>query len=104
MNSPTRRCFPAASGASPAEVDWADKNYLVVDDFVGIRQLLRESLRSLGAKNIDQASSGGEAMGLLSRIRYDVVCATTTSARARTASRCWKRRACATWSIRARCG
>jgi len=55
------------------EVDWASKNYLVVDDFVGVRQLLRESLRSLGARNIDQASSGGEAMGLLSRIRYDVV-------------------------------
>jgi tetratricopeptide (TPR) repeat protein len=55
------------------QVDWAAKNYLVVDDFVGIRQLLRESLRSLGAKNIDQASSGGEAMGLLARIRYDVV-------------------------------
>jgi tetratricopeptide (TPR) repeat protein len=56
-----------------AQIDWADKNYLVVDDFVGIRQLLRESLRSLGAKNIDQASSGGEAMALLAKIRYDVV-------------------------------
>ena len=55
------------------QVDWAAKNYLVVDDFVGIRQLLRESLRNLGAKNIDQASSGGEAIALLSRIRYDVV-------------------------------
>ncbi|MFL6710283.1 MAG: tetratricopeptide repeat protein [Massilia sp.] len=56
-----------------ADVDWASKNYLVVDDFIGIRQLLRESLRNLGARNIDQASSGGEAMGLLARIRYDVV-------------------------------
>ncbi|MDQ2823621.1 MAG: response regulator [Pseudomonadota bacterium] len=55
------------------EVAWADKNYLIVDDFVGVRQLLRESLRNLGARNIDQASSGGEAMGLLARIRYDVV-------------------------------
>ena len=54
-------------------VDWAGKNYLVVDDFVGIRQLLRESLRNLGARNIDQASSGGEAMALLAKIRYDVV-------------------------------
>ncbi|RYF01168.1 MAG: response regulator, partial [Oxalobacteraceae bacterium] len=59
--------------ASIDQVDWADKHYLVVDDFVGVRQLLRESLRSLGAKNIDQASSGGEAMGLLARVRYDVV-------------------------------
>ncbi len=54
-------------------VDWSAKNYLVVDDFIGIRQLLRESLRNLGAKNIDQASSGGEAMALLARVRYDVV-------------------------------
>jgi tetratricopeptide (TPR) repeat protein len=64
---------PVAAAMAADQVDWAAKNYLVVDDFVGIRQLLRESLRSLGAKNIDQASSGGEAMGLLARIRYDVV-------------------------------
>ncbi len=55
------------------QVDCAGKTYLVVDDFVGVRQLLRESLRSLGARNIDQASSGGEAMGLLAKLRYDVV-------------------------------
>ncbi|HWJ93983.1 MAG TPA: response regulator, partial [Telluria sp.] len=55
------------------QVDWASKSYLVVDDFAGVRQLLRESLRSLGAKTIDQATSGGEAMGLLGKIRYDVV-------------------------------
>lgn len=68
-----RSPFEAPGASSLANVDWAEKNYLVVDDFIGIRQLLRESLRNLGAKNIDQASSGGEAMGLLSRIRYDVV-------------------------------
>ena len=68
MNAPATAPVKAAG-----EIDWADKNYLIVDDFVGVRQLLRESLRSLGAKNIDQASSGGEAMGLLARIRYDVV-------------------------------
>ncbi|MDB5754448.1 MAG: response regulator receiver protein [Massilia sp.] len=64
---------PADTAAGLAQVDWADKHYLVVDDFVGVRQLLRESLRNLGARNIDQASSGGEAIALLSRIRYDVV-------------------------------
>jgi len=63
--------YAEVPGAS--QIDWAGKNYLVVDDFIGVRQLLRESLRSLGAKNIDQASSGGEAMGLLARVRYDVV-------------------------------
>jgi tetratricopeptide (TPR) repeat protein len=56
-----------------AGVDWAEKRYLLVDDFVGIRQLLRESLRNLGAKHIDQAASGGEAMVLLAKTRYDVV-------------------------------
>ncbi|MBW8897890.1 MAG: response regulator [Massilia sp.] len=72
MNTPVTGSANAPVKAV-TEIDWADKNYLVVDDFVGVRQLLRESLRSLGAKNIDQASSGGEAMGLLARIRYDVV-------------------------------
>ncbi|KQV33779.1 tetratricopeptide repeat-containing response regulator [Massilia sp. Root335] len=72
MNAPAN--VPAnAPAKTVGEIGWADKNYLIVDDFVGVRQLLRESLRSLGAKNIDQASSGGEAMGLLTRIRYDVV-------------------------------
>lgn len=69
----TRSPFDAQGAGSIANVDWAEKNYLVVDDFIGIRQLLRESLRNLGAKNIDQASSGGEAIGMLSRVRYDVV-------------------------------
>jgi tetratricopeptide (TPR) repeat protein len=64
---------PEAANVRIKDVPWADKNYLIVDDFVGIRQLLRESLRNLGARNIDQASSGGEAMSLLGRIRYDVV-------------------------------
>lgn len=66
---------PAAPAAPKVleQIDWASKHYLIVDDFVGIRQLLRESLRSLGARNIDQASSGGEAMGLLGKLRYDVV-------------------------------
>src|SRR3954470_21503239 len=59
--------------ANQAPINWADKHYLIVDDFVGIRQLLRESLRSLGAKHIDQASGGGEAVALLARTRYDVI-------------------------------
>ncbi|MEN3274713.1 MAG: hypothetical protein V7631_503 [Massilia sp.] len=63
----------ANTGGKDAPIDWAGKNYLVVDDFVGVRQLLRESLRSLGARNIDQAASGGEAIALLAKVRYDVV-------------------------------
>jgi tetratricopeptide (TPR) repeat protein len=65
MNSPVER--------KAEQIDWAGKNYLVVDDFIGVRQLLRESLRSLGARNIDQAASGGEAIALLAKTRYDVV-------------------------------
>jgi len=65
MNSPVER--------KTEQIDWAGKNYLVVDDFIGVRQLLRESLRSLGARNIDQAASGGEAIALLAKTRYDVV-------------------------------
>jgi len=63
----------SAPASSTAEIDWEEKRYLIIDDFVGIRQLLRESLRNLGAKHIDQASSGGEAMVLLAKTRYDVV-------------------------------
>lgn len=68
-----RTVLDATIATTSHMVDWAEKNYLIVDDFVGIRQLLRESLRNLGARNIDQASSGGEAMALLARVRYDVV-------------------------------
>jgi tetratricopeptide (TPR) repeat protein len=64
---------PGTVTAAMAAVDWTAKNYLIVDDFVGIRQLLRESLRNLGAKHIDQAGSGGEAMTLLAKTHYDVV-------------------------------
>lgn len=63
----------AVLAAKAEPIDWAGKHYLVVDDFIGVRQLLRESLRSLGARNIDQAASGSEAIGLLARVRYDVV-------------------------------
>jgi tetratricopeptide (TPR) repeat protein len=54
-------------------IDWASKHYLLIDDFAGIRQLLRESLRNLGARLIDQAGSGNEAMTMLVKNRYDVV-------------------------------
>ncbi|XLZ68076.1 response regulator [Massilia sp. SR12] len=73
MNAPavTLPVSPAPDAASG--INWAEKRYLIVDDFVGVRQLLREALRSLGARHIDQASSGGEAIGLLTRIQYDVI-------------------------------
>lgn len=69
----TSALHPAAVAAAAANIDWTEKRYLIVDDFVGIRQLLRETLRNLGAKHFDQAASGGEAMTMLSKTHYDVV-------------------------------
>ncbi len=71
MSEPAKLNASLATGSQ--HIDWSTKAYLVVDDFIGVRQLLRESLRNLGAKQIDQASSGGEAMAMLQRTRYDVV-------------------------------
>lgn len=65
-----------SSGAGAADSQlpvWRDQHYLLVDDFQGMRQLLRESLRNLGARYVDQAGTGGEAMTLLQQSRYDVV-------------------------------
>jgi tetratricopeptide (TPR) repeat protein len=73
MNAPAVTTPTAAAPEKEPGINWGDKRYLIVDDFVGVRQLLREALRSLGARHIDQASSGGEAMGLLARVQYDVI-------------------------------
>lgn len=62
---------PLAVDAS--SIGWAEKHYLLVDNFTGIRQLLRESLRNLGARHIDQAATGNEALVMLAKTRYDVV-------------------------------
>ncbi|WP_338844940.1 response regulator [Massilia sp. W12] len=64
---------PSNGSAALRSTDWKDLHYLLVDHTKGMRQLLRESLRSLGARYIDQASSGGEAIGLLTQTHYDVV-------------------------------
>lgn len=57
----------------PLEASWKDQRYLLVDSALAMRQLLRESLRSLGAKHVDQAGSGGEAVSMLQQTRYNVV-------------------------------
>jgi len=63
----------APGDATARSVNWTDKHYLVVDDCASIRQLLRESLRKMGAKSIDQAMDGAEAIALISNKRYDVI-------------------------------
>ncbi len=52
---------------------FATKNYLIIDDFQGMRTMMREMLRIFGGKNIDAAANASEAMSLLEKNRYDVV-------------------------------
>lgn len=65
--------FPT-TGKAP-EADFSTKTFLVVDDFQGMRSILRDILRNCGAntKNIHTAAHGGEAVSLLSATRFDVV-------------------------------
>ncbi|MES2046963.1 MAG: tetratricopeptide repeat protein [Pseudomonadota bacterium] len=53
--------------------DWINKHYLLIDDFSSMRVMLRDMLRSLGVKYVDQVGSGSEAVAALARTRYDVV-------------------------------
>lgn len=69
-NSVLGKSLMSDSGGLP---DWKNKHYLLIDDFQGMRQLLRESLRNLGARYVDQAGTGGEATTLLAQNKYDVV-------------------------------
>lgn len=62
------------TGSAP-EADFSSKTFLIVDDFQGMRTILRDILRSCGAntKNISTAGHGAEAINLLSSTRFDVV-------------------------------
>ena len=53
--------------------EWINKHYLLIDDFASMRGMLRDMLRALGVRYVDQAGSGSEAIGALERTRYDVV-------------------------------
>lgn len=46
---------------------------LVIDDFQGMRTMLRDIIKSMGVTKIDTASNGKEAMNLLSTTQYDIV-------------------------------
>lgn len=52
---------------------FAERRFLIVDDFQGMRSMLREMLKSCGAKDIDAASNGNEAISMLDKNKYDVV-------------------------------
>lgn len=53
--------------------DFGNKRFLIVDDFDGMRNILRELLRRCGARQIDTAANGNDAISTMSRNRYDVV-------------------------------
>jgi tetratricopeptide (TPR) repeat protein len=46
---------------------------LVIDDFQGMRAMLREFLKSMGITNIDTAANGRDAMNFLRANQYDIV-------------------------------
>lgn len=46
---------------------------LIVDDFQGMRTMLRDLVKSMGVTKIDTASNGKEAIALLSSSKYDIV-------------------------------
>ncbi|HEU0283101.1 MAG TPA: tetratricopeptide repeat protein [Gallionella sp.] len=52
---------------------FTDKSFLIIDDFQGMRAMLREMIRSFGTKNIDTATNGKEAIAYLEKNKYDVV-------------------------------
>jgi len=52
---------------------FASKHYLIIDDFQGMRSMMREMLKAFGAKHIDTASNGNEAIANLEKNKYDVV-------------------------------
>lgn len=46
---------------------------LIVDDFSGVRKIIRAILKKIGFKNIGMAESGKAALGALKREKYDLV-------------------------------
>ena len=48
-------------------------NILIIDDFQGMRTMLREFLKSMGVTAIDTASTGKDALTQLGGNKYDIV-------------------------------
>lgn len=57
------------------EVDFSGKTFLIIDDFQGMRGMLRDILRGCGANlnAVEMVANGREAIGLLERTKFDVV-------------------------------
>jgi CheY-like chemotaxis protein/TolA-binding protein len=55
------------------ENPFANRSYLVIDDFGDMRTMIRGLLRMLGGTEIDAARDGREAVELMEQKRYDVI-------------------------------
>jgi len=64
---------PLSGLSSGPAIDFSQKNFLVIDDFQGMRGMLRDILRGCGAKVVDMAGHGAEAVSMLEKRKYDVV-------------------------------
>ncbi len=53
--------------------DFSKKSFLVIEDYEGMRGILRDILGRAGTTRIDFASSGGGALAMLEKNRYDAV-------------------------------
>ena len=58
---------------SDGNVLFAGKYFLIIDDFQGMRSMMREMLKTFGVRNIDTAANGNEAVACLEKNKYDVV-------------------------------
>ena len=56
-----------------ANAPFIGKYFLIIDDFQGMRTLMREMLKTFGVKNIDTVTNGIEAIPSLATNKYDVV-------------------------------
>ena len=53
--------------------DFSRYRFLIIDDFAGMRTLLRDMLRDHGARSFDMAANGKEAVAQLVHNKYDMV-------------------------------
>jgi len=52
---------------------FADKSFLVIDDFADMRNMLKSIIRTLGATDIDSASNGKGAIEAIENKKYDII-------------------------------
>ncbi|MDD5329016.1 MAG: tetratricopeptide repeat protein [Sulfuricella sp.] len=61
----------ASQGGQP--INFQEKNFLVIDDVVGMRSSMRVTISTLGGVRIDMAGSGIEAINRLELRSYDII-------------------------------